>query len=287
VSGRFSGPIKLNRAFYNVSYQFDQSQRDLRTLLDIDATGLQAVGISQDSVMRLREALLSAELPYTVSGFPDANTNQRGTFLGSFDFTPNSSRGHSLNLTMNGNWGRTLPMGYNSWDAPAHAGRSNNWAGSVQARHTAYFKSILLSTTSFGVSRNSSESSPYLSLPSASVRITSQFDDGSSNVRSVLVGGNASLGSRSSSTNMQLRNSLSWVSMNGLHKLTLTTELARNETMTDQYSNMLGSFSFNSLADFEAGRPSSFTRTLTPRRQGRSQATLGMSRASKTVRERD
>jgi hypothetical protein len=109
------------------------------------------------------------------------------------------------------------------------------------------------------------------------VRITSQFDDGSSNVRSVLVGGNASLGSRSSSTNMQLRNSLSWVSMNGLHKLTLTTELARNETMTDQYSNMLGSFSFNSLADFEAGRPSSFTRTLTPRRQGRSQATLGMS----------
>jgi hypothetical protein len=65
--------------------------------------------------------------------------------------------------------------------------------------------------------------------------------------------------------------------MNGLHKLTLTTELARNESMVDQYSNLLGSFSFNSLADFEAGRPSSFTRTLTPRRQGRSQATLGMS----------
>jgi len=276
VSGRFSGPIKLNRLFYNVSYQFDETVRDLRTLLDIDPAGLQAVGISQDSVTRLREALENADLPYSVSGFPSANTNQRGTFLGSFDFTPNSSRGHSVNVTMNGNWGRTLPMGFNSWDAPAHAGRSTNWAGSAQARHTAYFKSVILSTTSIGISKNENESSPYLSLPSASVRITSQFADGSSNVRSVLVGGNASLGSRSSSTNLQLRNSLAWVSMNGLHKITLTTEFARNESMTDQFSNLFGSFSFNSLADFEAGRPSSFSRTLTPRRQGRSQATLGM-----------
>ena len=45
-----SGPIKLNRAFYNVSFQYDDNHRDLRTLLDIDAVGLQAVGISQDSV---------------------------------------------------------------------------------------------------------------------------------------------------------------------------------------------------------------------------------------------
>ena len=178
---------------------------------------------------------------------------------------------------MNGNWGRTLPMGFNSWDAPAHAGRSNNWAGSAQLRHTAYLKSVILSTTSFGYSQNSNESSPYLALPSASVRITSDFVDGSSNVRSILVGGNTSLGSTSTTTNLQLRNALSWISMDGLHKLTLTTELARNLSMTDQSSNLFGSFSFNSLADFEAGRPSSFSRTLTPRRQGRSQGTLGIS----------
>ena len=194
VSGRVSGPIKLNRAFYNVSFQYDDNHRDLRTLLDIDAIGLQAVGISQDSVTRLREALLETGLPYSVSGFPSANKTQRGSLLGSFDFTPNSSQGHSLNLTVNGNWGRTLPTGFNSWDSPAHAGRSDNWAGSAQLRHTAYFKSVILSTTSFGFSQNVSESSPYLALPSASVRITSDFVDGSSNVRSILVGGNTSLG---------------------------------------------------------------------------------------------
>ncbi len=277
VSGRFSGPIKMNRAFYNVSYQFDNNYRDLRTLLDIDAVGLQAVGISQDSVARLREALIAAGVPYSVNGFPNANRQQRGSLLGSFDFTPNSSQGHSLNLTVNGSWGRTLPTGFNSWDSPAHAGRSDNWSGSVQARHSAYFKSVILSTTSVGYSRNENESSPYLSLPGASVRITSEFDDGSSNVRSILVGGNASLGTISTSANVQLRNALSWLSMDGKHKLTLTTELSRNQSMTDQSSNLLGSFSFNSLADFEAGRPSSFSRTLTPRRQGRSQATLGVS----------
>jgi hypothetical protein len=54
----------------------------------------------------------------------------------------------------------------------------------------------------------------------------------------VLVGGNASLGSTSSTTNLQLRNALSWLSMDGLHKLTLTTELSRNDYVTDQSSNM-------------------------------------------------
>ena len=277
VSGRASGPIKLNRAFYNVSFQYDDNHRDLRTLLDIDPVGLEAVGISQDSVARLQQALVETGLPYSVSGFPHANKQQRGSLLGSFDFTPNSSQGHSLNLTVNGNWGRTLPMGFNSWDAPAHAGRSTNWAGSAQARHTAYLKSVILSTTSIGYSENSTESSPYLLLPSASVRITSDFLDGSSNVRSVLVGGNTSLGSTSTTTNVQLRNALSWISMDGLHKLTLTTELARNLSTNDQRSNLFGSFSFNSLADFEAGRPSSFSRTLSPRRQGRSQGTIGVS----------
>lgn len=277
VSGRLSGPIKMNRAFYNLAYQFDNNVRDLRTLLDIDAVGLEAVGISQDSVVRLREALATAGLPYSVAGFPTANRSQRGSLLGAFDFTPNSSQGHSFNLTVNGNWGRTRPTGFNSWDSPAHAGRSDNRAGSAQLRHTAYFKSVILSTTSFGVSGNLTESEPYLSLPGASVRITSNFDDGSSNVRSILVGGNAALGTTSSSTNAQFRNSLSWLSMDGSHKLTFTTELNRSTSMTDQSSNLLGSFAFNSLADFEAGIPASFTRTLTPRRQGRSQATIGLS----------
>ena len=126
------------------------------------------------------------------------NKTQRGSLLGSFDYTPNSSQGHSLNLTVNGNWGRTLPMGFNSWDAPAHAGRSSNWAGSVQLRHTAYFKSVILSTTSFGFSANRERERAVSRAPSASVRITSDFADGSSNVRSILVGGNASLGSTSS-----------------------------------------------------------------------------------------
>jgi hypothetical protein len=277
VSGRVSGPIKLNRLFYNVAYQFDDNSRDMRTLLDIDAVGLQAVGISQDSVNRLREALAFVQLPYSVNGFPTANRTQRSSFLGSFDFTPNSSRGHSFNVTMNGGWGRTLPMGFNSWDAPAHAGRSNNWSGSIQGRHIAYVKSVILSTTSIGYSENVSESAPYLALPSASVRIASDFADGSSNVRSILVGGNASLGSTSQSSNVQFRNSLSWLSMTGSHKLSLTTELNRNQSMSDQTSNLFGSFYFNSLEDFEEGHPSSFSRTLTPRRQGRSQATLGVS----------
>ncbi len=95
-------------------------------------------------------------------------------------------------------------------------------------------------------------------------------------MRSIAVGGNASLGSTSTNSNVQFTNSLSWLSMDGLHKLTLTTNASRNFSAVDQVSNLLGSFTFNSLGDFQAGAPASFTRTLTPLHQGRSQTLYGM-----------
>ena len=55
--------------------------------------------------------------------------------------------------------------------------------------------------------------------------------------------------------------------MDGLHKLTLTTELARNLSMTISDRTCSARSRSTRLADFEAGRPSSFSRTLTPRRR--------------------
>src|SRR5207244_4752548 len=76
---------------------------------------------------------------------------------------------------------------------------------------------------------------------------------------------------------LQFRNSLSWVSMDSKHRLAFSTDARQSMVQTDQSSNLLGSFTFNSLADLEAGRPASFSRMLTPRFQRRGQTTSGMS----------
>src|SRR5262249_34036554 len=47
-------------------------------------------------------------------------------------------------------------------------------------------------------------------------------------------------------------------------------ELRRDQYEQDLSINQLGTFSFNSLADLEAGRPASFSRQLTPRQRSQS-----------------
>ena len=277
IGGRFSGPIKMNRAFYNVSYQFDHTQRDLQTLLGIDEAGLQAIGIAGDSVARLLSALNTQQLPYSVAAFPGQNLGQRGSLAGVIDYSPQTANSQSFRLTFTGNGNRTLPSSFSTYEAPSHSGRSESWTGSMQAQHSTYLKSVIFTTTSLGVSRSMNETEPYLELPSATIRINSMFADGSAGVRTVQAGGNPSLGNSQSSGDITFRNSLSWVSMNSKHRLSFTTDAKQSMSQTDQSSNMMGSFTFNSLADFEAGRPASFSRVLTPRFQRRGQTTAGVS----------
>ena len=68
-----------------------------------------------------------------------------------------------------------------------------------------------------------------------------------------------------STRSAQLRNQLGWFSEDNKHSIKLTTELRRDDYTQDLTTNQLGSFAFNSLADLDAGRPSSFARQLSPR----------------------
>lgn len=99
------------------------------------------------------------------------------------------------------------------------------------------------------------------------MRVHSLFDDGSSSVRSLAFGGNASLETRSRSASATLANTLSWFDDDNKHRIKLASELHYRGDSREQPGNRLGSFSFNSLADVEAGQPAGFSRTLTtPRR---------------------
>src|SRR4051812_27973202 len=194
VGGRFSGPIKMNRAFYNMSYQFDHTQRDLQTLLGIDEAGLQAIGISGDSVTRLLSALSAQQLPYSINTFPRQNLGQSGSLAGVLDYSPQTAQSQSLRLTFTGNGRRTLPANFSTYEAPSHSGRSSSYSGSMQLQHSTYLKSVIFTTTSLGLSRSMNESEPYLDLPSAQIRINSYFADGSAGGGAVAGGGDPLFG---------------------------------------------------------------------------------------------
>src|SRR5512143_3526419 len=278
VGGRFSGPIQFDKSFFSLSYQAGRRSSDFQSLLNTDPLGLQAIGISSDSVSRLRSILGNAHVPLTVGGIPTSRLSDNASVFGTFDFIPpTSTTGPAFNITYNGAWRRQDPATAMTTELPAHSGERGNWYGGIQGRHSGYFGFGVLSETSLGVNRSSVYSDPFLTLPSGTVRVNSTFADGTPSVQTVSFGGNPAMNTGQRSTTAQFTNMLSWFSENNKHRLKLTTELRRDSYEQDLTTNQLGSFSFNSLADLEAGRPAAFSRQLSSRKRHEDQYVAGLS----------
>mgnify|MGYP001595901831 CR=1 FL=1 len=270
LGGLLSGPLKIDEAFYNFSYQLGRRSSDLQSLLNTSATGLTTSGINPDSATRLLNILRAKGIPLSPRSSVNNRSTDNGSLLATLNLAPPGSRvGAAYALTFNGSANRTAPAGGSISELPGHSGERTNWNGGVQGRHSAYFDSGILSgfltetNVTAGASRN--EGTPYLDLPSGSVRINSALPDGTNGLRSVTFGGSPFLGTSQSSSSLGYVNTLSWFSRNNKHRLKFTSELRRDAFDQDQTFNQLGSFSYNSLADLEAGRASSFTRQLSPR----------------------
>lgn len=278
LGGLVSGPLSLDKAFYSVSYQLGRRSNPLATLLNTDPLGLQTTGVAADSIKRLINILGLQGVP-TTDGSPRSHKlTDSGSLLGTFDLTPPTSRsGTALNLTMNGSWNKQSPVSNLQTEFPAHSGDRTNWSGGAQVRHSAYFKDIILSESQLGFGATRNYGTPYLVSPNGSVRINSSFADGTNGVKNISFGGSPNLNAKQSTTTTSFTNQLSWFSDNNKHRVKLGTEVRRDTYDQDNTTNQLGSFSFSSLADLENGKPSVFTRTLSPRTRRGSQVLAAMS----------
>jgi hypothetical protein len=271
LGGALSGPISVNKAFYNMSYQLGRQSRDNQTLLNTSPLGLQTAGVASDSVTRLLSILQSRGVPTTIGASHSSQFSDNGSFLGVFDYAPPSfASGTAFNLTVNGNWSRQSPIGGVATQLAETSGDRTNWAGGIQGRHSGYFGRFL-SETQLGLNVSHNYGSPYLELPSGRVRVSSLLSDGASSVQNLGFGGSQSLSSTSGSTNSSIQNTLSFFDNGNKHRLKLGTELDFRHNEQNQAANLLGTFTFNSLADLEAGLPASFSRTLTARQRSTGQ----------------
>lgn len=278
AGGLFSGPLQTDKSFFSLAYQAGRRSSDLQSLLNTDALGLRAVGIAEDSVNSLMRILGQQHVPYAVGGLPGARLTDNALLFGTLDWAPPSSTtGQAINITFNGSWGRQDPSGLSSTELLSHGGERENWYGGVQAKHSGYFGFGMLSETQVGVNRLKFYGNPFLDIPNASVRVNSNFQDGTSGVQNLSFGGNPGMNISVATTTAQAMNTLSWFSENNKHRLKFTTELRRDQYSQDLSANELGTFSFNSLSDLAGGLPASFTRQLTPRARSDGQYVVGTS----------
>jgi hypothetical protein len=260
LSGNLSGPIKFDKAFYAVSWQLGRRASNLQDLLNTDPLALQRVGVSSDSVTRLLNLLNGYDIPVMTSAIPSQKLNRNGSFLTSLAFAP--SGGHTYDVTVSGRWSGQDATNLSTTAVPVHGGQTRSYGGTIQGKHSAYFFDNFLNATSFAVQDNVTSGDPYIELPSASVRVNSAFPDGTAGVSNLQFGGNTGLPRNSNTFTTELQNELSWISLDNKHRYKFGLDFRYNRYSQDNTTNRYGTFTYNSLSDFENGIPASFSRRL-------------------------
>ena len=269
VGGNAAGPIVADRAFYNVAYNVGRQFNDLQTLLNTNASGLRAAGVATDSVERLFSLLQANRIPIDRANPLGTQARDVAQLTGNVDLTPSASgAGHAFTIGGAASYQGTRPISRGGLllSTPSHTGNVSTWGANGTISHSAYFGFGALTKTTLGIAAASTQMRPYEALPEGSVRIASAFDDGTASVKTLTFGGNSTRSS-SATRALQATNQLSWYTLDDHHTIKLATSITADESRDEIDLSERGTFRYNSLSDFEAGLPSSFTRTVAARPQ--------------------
>jgi hypothetical protein len=266
VSGAWSGPIIEDKSFYSTSYQVSRRTSDFVSLTTADAASLQSLGVSADSVARLESLFGPLGIPVSTRAVPSDRLTTSASFLSRFDWAPNvtSRSGNIFYVIAGGNWLDNAGTRGSPTALASHGADARSWAAQIQANSARYIRSVL-NEANLGFVSSSSRSTPYLTMPDGRLTLNSTFADGTAGSSVLRFGGNSGAESNARTWALQGRNETSWLTMNAKHQYKATIDARFTHDQSTQNSNRYGTFAYNSLSDFAAGTPASFTRTLTSR----------------------
>ncbi|HMA24305.1 MAG: carboxypeptidase-like regulatory domain-containing protein, partial [Gemmatimonas sp.] len=270
-----SGPLADGKWAYNYGAQGGRKSSDVASLVTADADLLQHAGVSPDSVARFLALLGQAQIPTSVGGLPSATIDDNVSFIGRIDHAPYDWTMVAYNPTTYGlqgygKWSRTEAAGLSAIGTPAHSGTNAQMLGSLTAFYTTLFGPSYLADVKSGVTFTHNTSDPYLSLPDGRALVVSSFPGGGGGVSTLQFGGNGNMQTDTRAWRWETNAQMQFYPPGALtHRLKLAADARFDDFSQDLFGNRLGTFSYNSLTDLAANRPSSFTRTLTaPTRRG-------------------
>ncbi|MES2522687.1 MAG: carboxypeptidase-like regulatory domain-containing protein [Gemmatimonadota bacterium] len=247
---------------YNTSLEIANNASTPSTLLGGDADAWRRAGVSPDSVNRLVSLAAVAGIPLGGSGVPGLRNRDGFTWLGRFDDIRDSLR--ALTLTTYASYTREGAIGFGPLSSPAAGGKSSDRVVGAQFYHTTYvgaLRNVMLQNR-LALSDVRQQVSPYQSLPGATVLVRSASDAAASDVAVLSLGGNSRLATDDRRWTAEGSSEAIWMQRGSRHRFK-SQAWARADGLTQEGEpNRLGQYTFNSLADFAANRPSSYSRTI-------------------------
>ena len=264
------GEIIRGAMTYNVALDLARSLSDPATLLNADAQALLNAGVAPDSVARLLALATPLGVPIVGSGVPTNRQHNAITWLGRLDDTRDTLSTRAL--TTYAGFTRDGALGFGPLSSPSAASERRERTLGAQLTLGSYIGAgrRTLNETRIALSGVRSEVAPYQALPRASVLVRSDNPGAGTDITSLLLGGGSFLPTHESKWTLEAGNQTDWNARGRTHRFKGLL-WGRVDGLNDRgFSNGLGSFAFNSIEDFNAGRASSFSRTLSqPPREGK------------------
>ncbi len=264
LSGGAGGPIIKDKLFTFGAITFTHRTDPLLSLLAADPLTLERLGTSPDSVSRFLNIVQRFGLPLTSPLAPDERLNDNTSALVRVDY--NLAEDHSLMLR--GDWRGNTQLGsrLNALALPHSGGNLKGSGGGGMITLTSHAGMFINELRGYkSVDNRNTEG--YISVPDGRVIVSSVLSDGTNAISTLQFGGNPSLPQETKSTLLEVSDEISRLTTAGGHRFKLGGLLNQQRTSVGFIPNQFGTFTFNSLADFEAGVPTQFTRTLFARDQ--------------------
>jgi hypothetical protein len=259
VSSGGSGELVPERLYYSAGFDASLRTAASPSLVDPSEGLLRLGGISPDSVARLLAVLSALGVPVR-GGAGNASTQRHLRAMGRIDHRKGNSVERTWGIVGFGDLSRVNPLSASFSATPGHATEGSAGSVGLQGVWSFYFGRGYLFESRAGFSYSTQQSLPLLALPEGRVRVASEEDDGG--IASLAFGSNGGVATDHRFWTWETTAQLQAYTRTSRHKLKLYGNLRLDGDHQSAGGNRLGSFSFNSLADLEAGRPASFSRLL-------------------------
>ncbi len=246
---------------YNVAVDVARSSSDPATLLTAGADALRVAGVSPDSVARLIAIASPLGLPVTSSRIPSSRARDGVTWLGRIDDTRDTMKTRALTTFLG--YTRESALGFGPLAAPSSAGerKERTFGGQVTLGEYVGAGRRILTETRLAASTIRTEAEPYQLQPAANILVRST-GEAASDITSLSLGGGSFFATDDSRWTAEVANETAWNARGRTHRFKGLL-WGRADGLDQQgVSNNSGTFSFNSIDDFESNRPASFSRTL-------------------------
>ncbi|HSJ16333.1 MAG TPA: TonB-dependent receptor [Longimicrobiales bacterium] len=270
VGGSWGGPLLRNRLFYNASFQLTRNTSHRFALTAGDPLATQRSGVSADSIARFL-SILDGGLGMPVAGqtgaYDQLSRDLRLQGRADWSAVQRATMSQTLSLRFNYNRNDQDSAQIRTLDLLQHGGAVERDNRLAAVSLTSRFGTSWTNTLNASYSESWNDQLPYVEMPEGRVRVTSEFEDGTRGTSSLVFGGNRSMPSEVYSRDLQLSDDVSLLLPIGaqLHRLKLGGSLQKTRNVALSTDNLFGSYTFASLADFEANRPERYERALSPR----------------------